>query len=148
MNQASRSIPMGTLLGSFRSYGATRSRSPVPQTAVSLASATALVSLLYGLSHFFSSQDDRPKIVCKSRIPSTPPQTPLVTYTRLEDNRIRHRGDRVYIRGCVYTTYGLPLGVFSRITPCTKSCMICGPGMNQHTAAQNVIYGTSLPGVY
>ena len=31
----SRSILMGTLLDSFQSYGATRSRSPVPQVAVS-----------------------------------------------------------------------------------------------------------------
>ena len=52
----SLSIIMDTLFDSFQSYGATRSRSPVPQAAEPLASATALLSLLSGLSHPFVSR--------------------------------------------------------------------------------------------
>ena len=67
---------MGTLLDSFQSYGATRSRSPVPQAAVSGKRDSSSVAAVWAIL-IFSSRDDRPKIVCKTRILSTPPQTQL-----------------------------------------------------------------------
>ena len=66
----SRSILLGTLLDSFQSYGATRSRSPVPQAAVSGKHDSSSVAVVWAIL-ILSSQDDRPKIVCKTRIPST-----------------------------------------------------------------------------
>ena len=68
----SRSILMGTLLDSFQSYGATRSGSPVPQATVPGKRDSSSVAAVW-LSYFFVSRDDRQEVVCKIRIPSTPP---------------------------------------------------------------------------
>ena len=51
----SRSIVMGTLLDSFQSYGATRSRSPVPQEAVSGKRDSSSVAAVW-LSYFLVSR--------------------------------------------------------------------------------------------
>ena len=47
---------MGTLLDSFQSYGATRSRSPVPQAAVSGKRDSSFVAAVWAILIFFVSR--------------------------------------------------------------------------------------------
>ena len=59
---------MGTLLDSFQSYSATRSRSPVPEAAVSGKRDSYSVAALW-LFYFFVSGNDRQNFVCLNQNP-------------------------------------------------------------------------------
>ena len=73
----SRSILMGTLLDSCQFYGATRSRSPVPQAAVSGKRDCSSVAAVWAIL-FFSSRDDRQKSFGQSdSLPSPPFPSPF-----------------------------------------------------------------------